>query len=94
MRYPYGVWDASDGRKVVFDRRYHPMLNLWPDRPPTLANPMVWIEFDKATGEHWFYRDGDVPITKRPAVIRKALKELGAPDWFIEASLNPPVVTS
>lgn len=41
---PYGRWTCEDGRQVLFDRRYCPLVQKYPDQPATLADPLEWVD--------------------------------------------------
>lgn len=49
---PYGVWTCADGREVLFNRRYVPMLERCPGGPVTAADPAEWVPFVR---QSWFY---------------------------------------
>lgn len=59
--YPYGFWLAADGREVLFNRRYQPILERRPGGKGTAANPNEWVPWIRQT---WFYTDADVQYAK------------------------------
>jgi hypothetical protein len=52
---PYGIWACADGRQVLFNRDYLPILERFPGRPCCAANPREWVWWIK---QNWFYNDG------------------------------------
>ena len=70
---PYGKWTCADGRQVLFNRGYRPILQRMPDGSTSRAD---WCEgVDYVADEH-FYDDGDKEPEKRRMAIA-ALKEWG-----------------
>lgn len=50
---PYGCWTCADGREILFNRRYRPIVQRCPGGPVELADPCEWV-----TGivrQMWFY---------------------------------------
>ena len=86
-RYPYGNWRTKDGRTVIFDRTYTPILQIMPDGVVEWAETTEWVDFDKETGEAWAY-DSECLWKDRPRVIRKWLTDLGVPTEMIEAAID------
>lgn len=80
----YGLWRCSDGRRIVFDREYHPIIQVLADGTIEPADPSEWV--DGIIEQSWFYCG--VPPVKRPAIIRKCLTDLGIPDAFIGLALE------
>jgi len=52
---PYGIWACADGRQVLFNRDYLPILERYPGQPCRAANPREWIWWIK---QNWFFNDG------------------------------------
>lgn len=63
-RSPYGVWLTADGRELLFDRRYRPLLERQPGRPATAADPLEWVA--AIVEERWLYSDADSPKSAAP----------------------------
>jgi hypothetical protein len=51
---PYGKWTCADGRKVLFNRDYTPILQRLPDGRVTPADPTEWVPW---ITQEWFYED-------------------------------------
>jgi hypothetical protein len=52
--FPYGKWTCADGREVLFNRFYKPILQRMPGSSPEDADPterVLWIK------QEWFYDD-------------------------------------
>jgi hypothetical protein len=43
LRCPYGIWRCADGREVLFNRQYWPILQRYPGGKPKPADPNEWI---------------------------------------------------
>jgi hypothetical protein len=62
LRCPYGKWTCADGREVLFNRQYWPILERRPGEKATPANPnerIPWKEQD------YFFDDGNSPWQRR-----------------------------
>jgi len=72
---PYGVWTCADGREVLFNRDYTPILERRPGQPVRVANPHEWVFWIHQT---WFFNDCTPP---KVAVIAMnvALADWGLP---------------
>jgi hypothetical protein len=70
---PYGIWHCRDGRKVLFSRRYIPLVQQSSDGKITEADPKERFDF---TDQKWFYNDATPEKEKQIAAI-KALSEWG-----------------
>jgi hypothetical protein len=55
---PYGKWTCADGREVLFNRRYRPILERKPGGPTGLADPDEWVPW--VMQDH-FFNDGNWP---------------------------------
>jgi hypothetical protein len=55
---PYGKWTCADGREVLFNRQYWPILERRPGEPVRVARPGEWVRW--RTQDH-FFDDGDSP---------------------------------
>jgi hypothetical protein len=53
---PYGGWRCRDGREILFDRTYCPIVQRYPNCPPTMADRSEWVHH--IIEERWFYHDG------------------------------------
>jgi hypothetical protein len=72
---PYGVWVCADGRQVLFNRDYIPILQRYPNQPCCPANPGEWIEWIE---QRWFFNDG-TPQDQRTVSINAVLADWGVP---------------
>jgi hypothetical protein len=72
---PYGVWTCVDGREVMFNREYTPILERRPGQPVRAANPREWIWWIDQT---WFWSDGTPPSVAVMA-MNVALADWGLP---------------
>ena len=70
---PYGLYHCADGREVLFDRDYCPIVSRRPGEAAVLADSSEQIAF---TGQKWFYDDGTPERTKLKAATDK-LREWG-----------------
>lgn len=52
LRCPYGKWTCGDGREVIFNREYWPILERRPGEKAKPANPNEWVSW--LTQEHYF----------------------------------------
>lgn len=52
---PYGIWTCEDGREVLFNRFYEPILQRRPGGPVEPATPGEWVRWKR---QSWFYDDG------------------------------------
>jgi hypothetical protein len=50
---PYGCWTCDDGRQVLFNRQYWPILERVPGGPARAADPNEWVE-DVESSESFF----------------------------------------
>lgn len=78
---PYGIWTCDDGREVLFNRDYCPVLERKDDGPARPANMGAWINWKK---QSWFFNDGNPPWRGKGkedtlARINAVLKEWGVP---------------
>ena len=73
QRLPYGVWTCADGREVLFDRRYAPLLQRRGRGPAATADPgerVAWVT------QAWFYTDENPPVrTARDGRVVAANKD-------------------
>jgi hypothetical protein len=58
-RCPYGAWRCADGREVLFNRSYMPIIERRPGEQARPANPNEWIE--SIVGEEHFWTDYEHP---------------------------------
>jgi hypothetical protein len=62
-RLPYGCWTCADGRQVLFNRGYLPILErAGPGHPAVTADLFEWVPFVK---QEWFFNDGNPPWNDR-----------------------------
>lgn len=76
-RCPYGIWTCRDGREVLFNRMYWPILERpSPSLPARPADPNEWVHWIEQ--EH-FFNDGNPPwATGSPGKARLTLKRINA----------------
>jgi hypothetical protein len=58
LRCPYGKWTCADGREVLFNRQYWPILERRPGETAKTANPTEWIHWKE---QDYFFDDGNSP---------------------------------
>ena len=58
LRCPYGIWTCADGREVLFNRAYWPILERRPGKPAKPANPNEWVEWIE---QDYYFDDGNSP---------------------------------
>jgi hypothetical protein len=68
---PYGIWRCADGREVLFNRRYRPLMSRYPGQMAQEADPMEWIDW---VDQQWFYCN-NAPWWSGDPISRKAGKE-------------------
>jgi hypothetical protein len=69
---PYGIWTCADGRQVLFNRDYTPILQRYPGQYCQPADPSEWVNFVE---QRWFYNDGT------PRQLIKILVNVVLGDW-------------
>lgn len=74
---PYGSYHCADGREVLFDRDYCPIVSRSPGSPAVLADPSEQILF---TRQKWFYDD----VTPEPTKLKIATAKIK--EWGFEPS--------
>jgi hypothetical protein len=62
LRCPYGIWTCADGREVLFNRQYWPILERRPGEKAKPANPNEWIHWVE---QDWFFEDVNSPWDRR-----------------------------
>lgn len=89
-RCPYGRWTCADGREVLFNRQYWPILERRPGEQARPANPGEWIEhivthdyfFDDWTSpwrHPWNKRRAETLATVNQVLIEWGFPALGKP---------------
>ena len=73
---PYGIWVCANGRQVMFNRDYTPILERRPGQPVRIANPHEWVEWVE---QIWFWADSTPPYEALEAVN----------DWMGDWGLPP-----
>ena len=71
---PYGVWTCADGREVLFNRFYEPILQRATGQAAAEADPAEWVDFVK---QEWLYDDAIPEPQKRKkaaAVLAEFMK--------------------
>jgi hypothetical protein len=61
---PYGIWTCTDGREILFNRKYRPLWERYPGKPAIAADPDEWISWST---QEWFFNDGNLPWNKHDA---------------------------
>lgn len=85
-RLPYGVWTCTDGREVLFDRRYDPIAERSPDAQPALLSPSLRISW---LSHSWFYSDATPERDKARAAL-KVLADWGIRDPVVQRAKTLP----
>ena len=62
LRCPYGKWTCADGREVLFNRQYWPILERRPGEKAKPANPNEWVHWKE---QDYFFEDGNSPWQRR-----------------------------
>jgi hypothetical protein len=62
LRCPYGMWRCADGREVLFNREYWPILERRPGERAKPADPNEWVRWIEQ--EH-FFDDANSPWHRR-----------------------------
>lgn len=85
---PYGLWICADGREVLFNRKYHPILERLPDGTVRAADPYEWVHWVNQT---WFFNDGNTPWWPT-ATARETLKRINTKlaEWGFKPLPKPP----
>jgi hypothetical protein len=63
LRCPYGKWKCADGREVIFNRDYWPILERRPGEKAKPANPNEWIRGIRE--RDYFFDDANPPWDRR-----------------------------
>ena len=74
---PYGFWVCADGREVIFNRHYTPILQRYRGQPCEPADPGEWVVFEK---QFWLYNDGTPPELVKARI-----------DWLLAIWGMPPM---
>ena len=81
---PYGRWTTADGREVLFNRTYWPILERTPDGFAKPARPSEWVE--GIVQSEYFFDDWSAPWRSTNGACRaslaacnKVLREWGMP---------------
>src|SRR5262249_50750151 len=83
---PYGKWTCADGREVIFNRSYSPILERRPGEGAKPANPGEWVE--SIVADESFWEDIDGPRTN-PGALDRVNAILA--DWgFPPLPVSPP----
>lgn len=86
---PYGKWTCADGREVLFNRAYWPILERsGSGQPVRPAHPGEWIGF---TEQERFFNDYDSPWSSRPERAATVERINGVlRDWGVPILCKPP----
>lgn len=69
------MWTCADGREVLFNRRYVPLLERRPGGPVSVADPAEWVPFVR---QAWFYSGEHSEAESRDRALA-ALRAWGVP---------------
>jgi hypothetical protein len=69
QRCPYGKWTCADGREVLFNRGYSPILERRPGLPAQAADPREFVRYVK---QEFYFDDYTAPWRTPP---RKASEQ-------------------
>jgi hypothetical protein len=72
---PYGQWTTAEGREILFNRDYCPILQRWPGEYAFPADPTEWVPWVK---QKWFYNDG-TPREFINTIVNAVLVDWGLP---------------
>jgi hypothetical protein len=72
---PYGQWTTAEGREVLFNRDYCPILQRWPGEYAFPADLTEWVPWVK---QKWFYSDG-TPREFIKTIVDAVLVDWGMP---------------
>ena len=95
---PYGRWITNDGREVLFNRSYWPILERRPGAPAKAARPSEWVE-DIVQSEYFFddwsapWRSNNSACRSSLAACNKVLAEWGMPPLPLMPSARRSSVT-
>src|SRR6516164_1125725 len=62
LRCPYGIWTCADGREVIFNREYWPILERRPGEKARPADPNEWIPWKE---QDYFFDPAYPPWDRR-----------------------------
>src|SRR5262245_43310173 len=84
---PYGMWTCADGREVLFNRSYWPILERGKDLAVRAAKPGEWIPHCE---QEWFFDDSNPPWSGHSNGA-ETLARINAvlADWALP-TLSPP----
>jgi hypothetical protein len=87
---PYGVWTCSDGRQVIHNRMYWPILERPPGQPPKAASPGEWIH--NIVKRDYLFDDGCPPWHHSRTIARATLARCNAllADWGLPTLPKKP----
>jgi hypothetical protein len=83
-RLPYGKWVCADGREVLFNRSYWPILERRPGEPAKPARSGEWVPWVE---QHFFWDDYTHP-GRRPETLSSVNRILT--DWGFPTLPPPP----
>ena len=89
LRCPYGKWTCPDGREVLFNRQYWPILERRRGEKAKPADPnerIPWIE------QEYYFDDGNSPwLRRRPSIAAQALARCNRvlAEWGFSALPKP-----
>lgn len=72
---PYGMWTCADGREVIFNRRYRPILERRPGQRVRAIAAHQWVPW---ISQIWFYNE-QTPEPVRRQRTNTVLMEWGLP---------------
>jgi hypothetical protein len=69
---PYGCHHCEDGREVLFDRDYCPIVSRRPGEPAVLADPHEWVR--NIVRQKWLYQDATPERTRLKIATAKIVE--------------------
>ena len=66
---PYGMWTCPDGRQVLFNRYYDPILQRYPGLLAITADPSEWVSWEH---QEWFFKDATCPWGDDPIAAQRS----------------------
>jgi hypothetical protein len=79
LRCPYGKWTCADGREVIFNRSYWPILERQPGEQAKPARPGEWVESIVEDEQFWDDYSGPRTNVDTLARVNAILAEWGLP---------------
>jgi transposase len=64
---PYGEWTCADGRVVLFNRFYEPIVARAADGVVSIPDPAEWVPW---VAQRWLFNDGNPPWRNKETLTR------------------------